>query len=105
AGGKLTLWVDGVQAASGPDVAGSVSETVSFQLVLGQRLDNQFRWNGQFDDVRLYERALTTTELTKIRTTNAQITTGEVLHLPMDAVTPEPRPGWAARRTAVGTPG
>jgi sialidase-1 len=83
--GQLKLWVDGTQVASGAAVAGSVSETVSFQLLLGERLDSQFRWNGSFDDVRLYKRALSTAELTKVRA-NEPITNGLVLRLPFDVI-------------------
>ncbi|SEF20924.1 sialidase-1 [Amycolatopsis pretoriensis] len=83
-GGQLLLWVDGVQVASGAAAAGSVSQTVSFQLQLGQRLDNQFRWNGSFDEVRFYRRALTTSELDAIRVRNAPAPAGQVLRLPFD---------------------
>ncbi|MEV4319990.1 sialidase family protein [Actinocrispum sp. NPDC049592] len=86
AAGQLKMWVDGTQVAAGPDIAGSVTETVSFQLLLGQRLDGQYRWNGAFDDTRLYHRALTTTELTRIRQANDPLTNGLVLRLPFDAV-------------------
>ena len=85
-GGKLLLWVDGVQVASGAAVAGSVSRTVSFQLQLGQRLDNAYRWNGSFDEVRYYRRALTTSELDAIRLRNAAVPSGQVLRLPFDRV-------------------
>jgi sialidase-1 len=85
-GGQLVLWVDGVQAASGAAAAGSVSRTVSFQLQLGQRLDNQFRWNGSFDEVRFYRRALTTSELDAVRLRNASVPAGQVLRLPFDRV-------------------
>jgi sialidase-1 len=82
--GQLSLWVDGAQVASGAAVAGSVSQTVSFQLQLGQRLDNAFRWNGSFDEVRLYRRALSVPELDSIRLRNAPVTAGQVLRLPFD---------------------
>jgi sialidase-1 len=85
-GGKLLLWVDGVQVAAGPAAAGSVSRTVSFQLQLGQRLDNAYRWNGAFDEVRYYRRALTAPELDAIRLRNAPVPAGQVLRLPFDRV-------------------
>jgi sialidase-1 len=85
-GGQLLLWVDGVQVASGPAAAGSVSQTVSFQLQLGQRLDNVYRWDGSFDDVRLYRRALPQADLDAIRLRNGAVPAGEVLRLPFDNV-------------------
>jgi sialidase-1 len=83
--GQLLLWVDGVQTASGPAAAGSVSQTVSFQLQLGQRLDNAFRWDGKLDEVRLYRRALAPAELDGVRLRNVA-PAGEVLRLPFDKV-------------------
>jgi sialidase-1 len=84
--GQLLLWVDGVQVASGPAAAGSVSQTVSFQLQLGQRLDNTTRWDGTFDEVRLYRRALSPAELDNVRVHNAAVPAGLVLRLPFDHV-------------------
>ncbi|WP_410655094.1 exo-alpha-sialidase [Amycolatopsis sp. lyj-112] len=83
-GGQLTVWVDGAQAAAGPDSPGSVSRTVSFQLWLGQRLDGGMSLKGGLDDVRLYRRALTDAELERIRLGNAPVRDGLVLHLPFD---------------------
>jgi sialidase-1 len=83
-GGQLSLWVDGAQAASGPDSPGSVSQKVSFQLWLGQRLDGAFSLNGGLDEVRLYRRALPDTELEQIRRWNAPVRDGLVLHLPFE---------------------
>jgi sialidase-1 len=56
--GQLLLWVDGVRVASGAAVAGSVSQRVSFQLQVGERLDGAFRFHGTLDEVRLYTRAV-----------------------------------------------
>lgn len=50
------------------------------------RLDNAYRWNGSFDEVRFYRRALTATELDAIRLRNAPVPAGEVLRLPFDRV-------------------
>ncbi|KAA9152655.1 laminin G [Amycolatopsis acidicola] len=85
-GGEVKIYVDGVLAASGADVAGSVSQTVAFQLQLGERLDGGYRFDGGFDEVRFYRRALTTAELEQIRLTNAPVASGEVLRLPLDRV-------------------
>lgn len=84
--GELVLWVDGVEAASSPAVAGSISERVSFQLQIGQRLDNTQRFDGGIDEVRLYRRALSTSELDQIRESNADVPDGQVLRLPLDQI-------------------
>ncbi|MBB5802037.1 sialidase-1 [Saccharothrix ecbatanensis] len=82
--GQLLLWVDGERVASGPDVAGSVSRRVPFQLQIGQRQDNSQRWQGALDEVRLYTRALSPAELDRVRLTNADVPEGQVLRLPLD---------------------
>ncbi|GAA4208724.1 sialidase family protein [Actinocatenispora rupis] len=79
--GTLRMYVDGQLVASGPDVAGSVSQTVSFQLQLGQRLDNGFRFAGTLDEVRLYHRALGAADLAAVRA-DAPVRDGLVLDLP-----------------------
>jgi sialidase-1 len=84
--GQLLLWVDGVQVASGPAAAGSVSQTVSFQLLLGERLDGVYRFDGTLDEVRLYTRALSAAELDQIRLTNANIPAAQALRLPFDKI-------------------
>lgn len=104
-GGQLTLWVDGVQAASGPAVAGSVSERVSFQIHLGERQDYLQRFDGTLDEVRLYKRALSTSELDQIRQSNADIRDGEVLRLPLDNVKPLPGQGCTSVPFISGTQG
>ncbi|WP_246128074.1 sialidase family protein [Amycolatopsis rhizosphaerae] len=86
--GRLAMWVDGVPAASGPSPAGSVSQTVSFQIQLGERLDGAYHLDGSLDEVRLYSRALGTGELDRIRTANADVRAGEVLRLPFDRILP-----------------
>jgi sialidase-1 len=88
AGSQMLMWVDGVQVAAGPAVAGSVSETVSFQIQVGQRLDGAFPFNGSLDEVRMYNRALSTSELSQVRSANAALTGGLVLRLPFDRIDP-----------------
>lgn len=105
ANGRLTLWVDGVQAASGPAVAGSVSERVPFQIHLGERQDYLQRFDGTLDEVRLYKRALTSAELDQIRLSNADIKSGEVLRLPLDTVKPLPGQGCTSVPFISGTQG
>ena len=105
ANGTLTLWVDGVQAASGPAVDGSISEKVAWQIHLGERQDYVQRWDGSLDEVRLYRRALSTSELDRIRTDNADIRDGEVLRLPLDTVNPLPGRGCTSVPFVSGTQG
>ncbi|MDQ0379695.1 sialidase family protein [Amycolatopsis thermophila] len=81
-GGQLLLWVDGTQVASGPAAAGSVTQTVSFQFWLGRRLDGAFGLDGSLDDVRLYRRALSPSELDAVRVANEPVRDGLVLRLP-----------------------
>lgn len=88
AGDQMLMWVDGVQVAAGPSVAGSVSRTVSFQIQVGERLDGAFHFNGSLDEVRIYNRALDTTELTQVQTTNAALDEGPVVWLPFDRIVP-----------------
>jgi sialidase-1 len=83
-GGLLLMYVDGAFVASGPDAPGSVSQTVSFQIQIGQRLDNTFRFDGTLDEVRIYNRALSAAELDQVRLRNADPRRGEVLRLPFD---------------------
>ncbi|HWD01749.1 MAG TPA: LamG domain-containing protein [Amycolatopsis sp.] len=65
-GGHLRIWVDGALAASGPDSPGSVSQTVAFQLQLGQRLDGANRFAGSLGETRLYRWALPSAALTAV---------------------------------------
>jgi sialidase-1 len=90
-GDQMLMWVDGTQVAAGPAVAGSVSQTVSFQIQVGQRLDGAFHLDGSLDEVRIYDRALSTTELDQVRTTNAALTQGLALRLPFDRIDPAAR--------------
>ncbi|MEU0468879.1 MULTISPECIES: sialidase family protein [Amycolatopsis] len=79
--GQLLLFVDGVQVAAGPAAAGSVTERVSFQFWLGRRLDGGMGLNGALDDVRLYRKALSPSELDAVRA-NAPVRDALVLRLP-----------------------
>ncbi|GHF08688.1 neuramidase [Amycolatopsis deserti] len=80
-GGQLVLFVDGVQVAAGPAAAGSVTERVSFQFWLGRRLDGGMGLDGALDDVRLYRKALSPSELDAVRA-NAPVRDALVLRLP-----------------------
>ncbi|HEX6357955.1 exo-alpha-sialidase [Actinophytocola sp.] len=105
AGGQLRLWIDGAEVASGPAVAGSVSERVAFQIHLGERQDYLQRFDGTFDEVRLYRRALSADELNQIRASNADIRDGQVLRLPLDSVKALPGQGCTSVPFISGTEG
>ncbi|SCL44466.1 sialidase-1 [Micromonospora citrea] len=83
----LTLHVDGVAVGSA-DVAGlgSVSPKRPFQIHLGQRLDGAQRLRGALDEVRLYDRALSPTEISALYTSNSALTDGLRIRLPMDTI-------------------
>ncbi|MFG1817432.1 exo-alpha-sialidase [Kribbella sp. NPDC049174] len=81
--GTLSIWVDGVQAASVTAPAGSVSPARPFKMYVGQRLDGAHHFDGSMDEVRIYKRALTATELNSIRTTNSTAVANVVLDLPL----------------------
>ncbi|MFI8194349.1 exo-alpha-sialidase [Streptomyces sp. NPDC085946] len=81
-GGRLTLVLDGT-AVSTADVPGSVSRTAPFGVHLGRRPDGRALFTGAVDEVRVWDRALSDTELTG-RT--APAARGTVLWLPLDDV-------------------
>ncbi|MFH9731519.1 exo-alpha-sialidase [Streptomyces sp. NPDC017260] len=82
-GGRLTLSVDGT-AAGAADVPGSVSRNSPFGVHVGERVDGRARFTGAIDEVRVWDRALTDTE---IGAGNPPAAAGNtVLHLPMDRV-------------------
>jgi sialidase-1 len=81
--GTLSIWVDGTQAASVASPTGSVSPGRPFKMYVGQRLDGAHHFDGSMDEVRLYKRALTATELNSIRTTNSTTVPNVVLDLPL----------------------
>ncbi|WP_033530004.1 sialidase family protein [Streptomyces galbus] len=83
-GGQLTLFVDGT-AFSTADVPGSVSRNSPFGVHIGQRVDSRAHFTGAIDDVRLYGRALSDTEVARLAPTDTA-TRGEILRLPMDRV-------------------
>ncbi|MFG3102359.1 exo-alpha-sialidase [Streptomyces sp. NPDC048182] len=82
-GGRLTLFVDGAESASAPDVPGSVSRDSPFGVHVGERPDGRARLTGAVADVRVWRRALTDTEIA----TGRPATAGTVLRLPLDRVT------------------
>ncbi|WP_203861743.1 sialidase family protein [Plantactinospora mayteni] len=88
AAGQLRLWVDGAVVASAAAPTGSISPGRPFKVYVGQRLDATQRFKGQLDEVRIYKRALSSSEIGDIRTRNAITASGAVLRLPFTANSP-----------------
>ncbi|MFE6688584.1 exo-alpha-sialidase [Streptomyces sp. NPDC057743] len=86
AGGRLRLTVDGTATASAADVPGSVSRTSVFGAFLGQQPDGRARLTGALSQVRVYGRALTDAELSRVRGGSASVAGPLVLGLPLDRV-------------------
>ncbi|MEU6552167.1 exo-alpha-sialidase [Streptomyces sp. NPDC046915] len=61
-GGRLTIFVDGMQS-SVADVPGSVSRNSPFGVHVGQRMDSRAFFTGAIDDVHVWDRALSDDEL------------------------------------------
>ncbi|MFD5732015.1 exo-alpha-sialidase [Streptomyces sioyaensis] len=85
-GGRLLLTVDGDETTVVPDVPGSVSRGSVFGVHLGQKPDGRVQFTGALDEVRVYRRALSDTELAAVRTDNAPAPGPLVLGLPLDRV-------------------
>lgn len=85
-GGRLLLTVDGGETTVTPDVPGSVSRGSVFGVHLGQKPDGRVQFTGALDEVRVYRRALTDTELSRVRADNARVDGPLVLGLPLDRV-------------------
>ncbi|MBI0384238.1 laminin G, partial [Streptomyces albiflaviniger] len=68
---------------------GTVSRTAPFGLHLGQAVDSRSAMTGDLDEFRLYARALSDTELRRVREFNAPLDdphSGVLVHLPLDRV-------------------
>ncbi|GAA2646853.1 sialidase family protein [Streptomyces lunalinharesii] len=85
-GGRLLLTVDGAATTSTADVPGSVSRTTTFGVHLGQRPDGRAQFTGALAEVRVYRRALTDAELSRVRVDDASVAGPLVLGLPLDRV-------------------
>ncbi|ATL31930.1 sialidase family protein [Streptomyces formicae] len=83
--GQLTLFLDGT-ALSTADVPGSVSRNSPFGVHVGQRMDSRAHFTGSIDEVRVYDRALSDSEMDALRTGDAPVTRDTVVRLPMDRV-------------------
>ncbi|MDC0773316.1 sialidase family protein [Streptomyces sp. HD] len=85
-GGRLTLFIDGRPTGTA-DVSGSVSRSSPFGVHIGQRMDSRAFFTGAIDEVRVWNRALTDAELTRVRQTNTGPSSNTTLWLPMSQVT------------------
>lgn len=83
--GQLKLFLDGT-AISTADVPGSVSRNSPFGVHIGQRMDSRAHFTGAIDEVRVYDRALSDSEMDALRTADAPVTRDTVVRLPMDRV-------------------
>ncbi|MGR3932870.1 exo-alpha-sialidase [Streptomyces sp. BRA346] len=85
--GRLSLTVDGTTPVSAPDAPGTISRSSPFALHLGEAVDGRSRMTGALDEVRVYARALTDTELRHVREFNAPLDAkSATAHLPLDRV-------------------
>ena len=87
--GKLRLLVDGVEVSSATAPPGSVTAGKEFGVQgihIGQRVDGANRFQGTVDEVRVYRRALSTTEVDQIRLTNKPIPSHLGLALPFTTI-------------------
>ncbi|MGI5150133.1 exo-alpha-sialidase [Plantactinospora sp. CA-294935] len=87
--GELRLLVDGLQVSSAPAPAGSLTLGREFGtggLHIGQRIDGVDRFRGTLDEVRVYRRALTATELDLVQRRNLPVGGKLGLRLPFDNV-------------------
>jgi sialidase-1 len=82
-GEQLTLFIDGTQSTVA-DVSGSVSRNSPFGVHIGQRMDSRAFFTGAIDEVHVWDRALTDTELSDPKALRS--TADTVLWLPLDHV-------------------
>lgn len=71
AAGRLTLTVDGGTPVSTADVPGPVTRSSPFGIHVGEAVDSRSHLTGDLDEVRVWGRALSDTELRQIREFNA----------------------------------
>ena len=62
-GNTCSLYVNGTEVASATQAAVMRNTTSVIQMGVRTNNDNNRYWNGRFDDVRIYNRALTPTEI------------------------------------------
>ncbi|TDE16054.1 sialidase family protein [Jiangella asiatica] len=83
----LTLYVDGVAAGTAPAISGSVSGDPRTGIRVGARVDgvnNPLR--GAADEVWLFDRALSASEVGTLASTNTGPAGATAIHLPLDEV-------------------
>ncbi|MFC9910130.1 exo-alpha-sialidase [Streptomyces sp. NPDC059862] len=83
--GRLTLFVDG-SPSSTADVPGSVSRNSPFGVHIGQSMDSRAFFTGAIDEVRVWDRALSDSEIADVHETHTGPDFDNVLWLPMDQV-------------------
>lgn len=81
-GTTLRLFVDGRPDGVATAPTGTVSPARPFTMNFGRRLDGAQHFAGSLDEARLYKKALSSTEISRIRDTNAIDIPGAVLRLP-----------------------
>lgn len=89
---KLILSVDGAESVAVEAPPGSVTAGKQFGihgLVVGRRVvDGADPFQGSFDEVRVYRRALSPAQITRIRETNTAVGGRLGLHLPLERIDP-----------------
>lgn len=89
-GGRFALWIDGAEAAatdlSGPYGSVTIGKEFGIHGVhLGQRVDGANRFAGSIDDVRIYTRALSDTEIAALANDEDIAPDGLAAHLPLES--------------------
>ncbi len=72
-GGTISVYIDGVLdtlSHTGAAVAGTITEVTNFTIGRGSRTTGSKGWRGYIDDVRLYNRVLTHTEIVALAAEN-----------------------------------
>lgn len=77
----LATYIDGVQVAATQAPQGSITAGQVDGIRIGQSLGGGDSYTGVLDEVRVYDRALSSQEITKLSRTNASIKTGLAMHL------------------------
>ncbi|MEQ7126109.1 sialidase family protein [Actinopolymorpha sp. B11F2] len=89
AGRQFSLWLDGEQVAAATGPKGSVTEGQEFGVEgihVGQRIDGANRFQGSIDEVRIYRRALTESEIGQVSRSSALDPRGLELRLPFEKI-------------------
>ncbi|WP_371785112.1 LamG-like jellyroll fold domain-containing protein [Streptosporangium subroseum] len=76
--GQLLLSVDGGTSAKADAPTGGITPTGAFTIHIGARPDNQELFTGEMDDVRIFNRSLTTAESDAVRNGATNVTNEQV---------------------------